>query len=440
MHQAVCRLVASGVTVVAAAGNNHFNAARLVPASYNEVITVSALADSDGRPGALGGKACLSWGTYDKDDTFANFSNYGADVDLIAPGKCILSTVPGGYGLLSGTSMAAPHVTAAAALYKSSRPTATPAQVRSALRALGNFNWKVGSDPDGTHEPLLDVSHIVLLGDFAIAAPSPATILGPDGGTLKVRVEAIRAEDVPDPIGLSVDADSPLDADLSDTVLSGFSDSTSMLTISVPPGTGTGTYFVDVTGSDRRHLAYHPRRDRRRHHRPDDRPAVAGDQLVRGLQRRPVPRRGGLADGQGLDHGHRRLPGSLERRRRRVEQQGRRRVRIEVERAWLRGRARVPRAGAGPRRGRQLERLEPGRPVRRRGRAGRQLDADQERDLARVALGLVGGRHDPLREGHRRLDRPLVHRQRGSRWSPRGARSGAARGSTSTDRSRRRST
>ena len=305
MHQAVCRLVASGVTVVAAAGNNHFNAARLVPASYNEVITVSALADSDGRPGALGGKACYSWGTYDKDDTFANFSNYGADVDLIAPGKCILSTVPGGYGLLSGTSMAAPHVTAAAALYKSSRPTATPAQVRSALRAFGNFDWKVGSDPDGTHEPLLDVSHIVLLGDFAIAAPSPATILGPDGGTLKVRVEAIRAEDVPDPIGLSVDADSPLDADLSDTVLSGFSDSTSMLTISVPPGTGTGTYFVDVTGSDRRHLAHDPRRDRRRHHRPDDRPAVAGDQLVRGLQRRPVPRRGGLADGQGLDDGHR---------------------------------------------------------------------------------------------------------------------------------------
>ena len=54
MHQAVCRLVGSGVTVVAAAGNNHFNAARLVPASYNEVITVSALADSDGTPGRGG--------------------------------------------------------------------------------------------------------------------------------------------------------------------------------------------------------------------------------------------------------------------------------------------------------------------------------------------------------------------------------------------------
>ena len=92
MHQAICRLVASGVTVVAAAGNNHFSASRLVPASYNEVITVSALADSDGKPGGVGGNACFSWGSYDRDDTFANFSNYGRDVDLIAPGKCIWST------------------------------------------------------------------------------------------------------------------------------------------------------------------------------------------------------------------------------------------------------------------------------------------------------------------------------------------------------------
>ena len=133
----------------------------------------------------MGGRACYSWGSYDKDDTFANFSNYGADVDLIAPGKCILSTVPGGYGLLSGTSMAAPHVTAAAALYKSSRPTATPAQVRSALRAFGNQDWKQSTDPDGPHEPLLDVSRIVLLGDFAISAPSPSTVLGPAGGSRK---------------------------------------------------------------------------------------------------------------------------------------------------------------------------------------------------------------------------------------------------------------
>ena len=91
----ICRLVASGVTVVAAAGNDSASAAARVPAAYNEVITVSALADTDGKPGGLGGHRCLSWGTYDVDDTFADFSNYGSDVDLIAPGKCIWSTDPG---------------------------------------------------------------------------------------------------------------------------------------------------------------------------------------------------------------------------------------------------------------------------------------------------------------------------------------------------------
>src|SRR4029077_18679537 len=126
----ICRVVAGGITVVAAAGNDHASAAAPVPAAYNEVITASALADTDGKPGGLGGNRCYSWGTYDKDDTFADFSNFGSDVDLIAPGKCIWSTIPGGYAYLSGTSMAAPHVTGAVALLKASRPAFTPAEVR----------------------------------------------------------------------------------------------------------------------------------------------------------------------------------------------------------------------------------------------------------------------------------------------------------------------
>ncbi len=177
LHQAICRVVAGGITVVAAAANDHHNAGLNIPASYNEVITVSALADTDGKPGGLGGHRCYSWGGYDKDDTFADFSNYGGDVDLIAPGKCILSTLAtGGYGYMSGTSMAAPTVTGAVALYKASRPNATPAEVREALRYLGNLNWKMSTDPDKTHEPLLDVSRIGPLGTFSAGAgrPDPA--------------------------------------------------------------------------------------------------------------------------------------------------------------------------------------------------------------------------------------------------------------------------
>ena len=169
LHQAICRLVAGGTTVVAAAANDHASASKRVPAAYNEVITVSALADTDGKRGGLGGNRCFSWGGYDKDDTFADFSNYGSDVDLIAPGKCIWSTKPGNsYQYMSGTSMAAPAVTGAVALYKSSRPNATPAEVKEALQYLGTYDWKTSTDPDAYHEKLLDVSRLGPLGTFSL--------------------------------------------------------------------------------------------------------------------------------------------------------------------------------------------------------------------------------------------------------------------------------
>jgi subtilisin len=174
LHMAICRLVASGVTVVAAAANDSGSAAARVPAAYNEVITVSALADTDGKPGAVGGPRCFSWGSYDDDDSFANFSNFGSDVDIIAPGKCIWSTVPGGYMYMSGTSMAAPHVAGAAALLKTMKPNLTPADVKKGLQDLGTFNWKITSDPDPYHEKLLDVSRI---------APRAISVIGAEGGS-----------------------------------------------------------------------------------------------------------------------------------------------------------------------------------------------------------------------------------------------------------------
>ncbi len=177
LHQAICRLYAGGVTVIAAAANERRSAAGYVPAAYNQVITVSALADTDGKAGGSGGKRCYSWGSYDRDDTFADFSNYGSDVDLIAPGKCIWSTKPGPtYGYSSGTSMAAPAVTGAVALYKASRPLATPAEVRESLRYVGNQGWYTSTDPDPYHEPLLDVARIGSLGTFSLGSPSTVAL------------------------------------------------------------------------------------------------------------------------------------------------------------------------------------------------------------------------------------------------------------------------
>jgi subtilisin len=155
MHKAICRSVAAGITYAVAAGNDSEDAANSTPAAYDEVVTVSALSDFNGVPGGGAPSTCRA----DVDDSFADYSNYGSDVDLIAPGTCINSTwMLGGYNTISGTSMASPHVAGGAALYKATHPTATPAAVKSALQAAGTLDWNNADDGDSTKERLLDVS------------------------------------------------------------------------------------------------------------------------------------------------------------------------------------------------------------------------------------------------------------------------------------------
>jgi len=152
LHQAICTSVDAGVPYAVAAGNAAADARQFVPASYDEVITVSAMADFDGKPGGLAAPTC----PIGHDDTFTHFSNFGPDVDLVAPGVCVLSTVRGsGYATFSGTSMASPHVAGAAALYKATHPGASPATVKADLERDGTFDWT--GDPDGTQEPLVNV-------------------------------------------------------------------------------------------------------------------------------------------------------------------------------------------------------------------------------------------------------------------------------------------
>ncbi len=255
LHQAVCRVVARGITVVAAAANDSGSAAKRVPAAYNEVITVSALADTDGLAGGAGGKACWSWGGYDVDDTFADFSNYGSDVDIIAPGKCILSTKRGqSYGYSSGTSMAAPLVTGAAALYKASRPNAPPSEVKWALQYLGNRDWKTATDPDGRPEVLLDASRIVPLGDFTPTAvlPSESFVAGEAGASWTFPLTVGRGPGFIEPVTFDLAfVPPPLAAAIAGPASLSGTDEVTGLGVTVPPSTPAGVYEVVVRAAYR---------------------------------------------------------------------------------------------------------------------------------------------------------------------------------------------
>lgn len=153
LDAAISNSVAAGVTYVVAAGNSGVDAAGFSPANHPAVITVSALADSDGKCGGHGAAT-----PYGADDTLASFSNFGPTVELAAPGVNILSTwLSGGYATISGTSMASPHVAGAAAQYLASHPGTAPADVRAALLAAGVPQGTACTPAtDGGPDPALD--------------------------------------------------------------------------------------------------------------------------------------------------------------------------------------------------------------------------------------------------------------------------------------------
>lgn len=175
LHKAICASTAAGVVYTVAAGNSSANAKDFVPAAYDEVLTVSALADSDGKPNGVGPATA-----YGEDDTFATFSNFGADVDVIAPGVNIRSTyLNGGYATSSGTSMASPHAAGGAALWmaRNGRPATGNAKdlaVRAILNQTSESTGLFKGDPDGAPEPTLNADTVASGGSgSSVCCPAP---------------------------------------------------------------------------------------------------------------------------------------------------------------------------------------------------------------------------------------------------------------------------
>ena len=195
-RSAIASNVNDGVVVVVAAGNSRQDiygfdnrigdGNEAIPAAYPEALTVSALLDVDGVAGGLGGSH-----VYGVDDSLSTFSNFGAGVvagnpvtgpgasiDVAAPGVDILSTAPGGsYGIMSGTSVAAPHVAGVVALHVAASGRANNAAevhaIRQAIVDGGSpmADWRpddadTGSDIDFQNEPSVN-------GAVAGAAPPP---------------------------------------------------------------------------------------------------------------------------------------------------------------------------------------------------------------------------------------------------------------------------
>jgi hypothetical protein len=154
LNAAVENAISRGFIVVAAAGNTSSDACDVSPASASGAITAAASTQSDG---------------------FASFSNYGSCVDAVAPGSKILSSWIGSSqatAVLSGTSMAAPHLAGIAARFLQESPGMRASRMLETLRSQEDFS-AVNDAPSGTTTLLAAWEEVAQSGEATEESESP---------------------------------------------------------------------------------------------------------------------------------------------------------------------------------------------------------------------------------------------------------------------------
>jgi subtilisin family serine protease len=134
---------ALGIVPVFAAGNTAGAGTIGSPASYSESVGVGAV-DDDKTLAAFSSQGPITWADVN-DEGLAPGTVVGKP-DLAAPGDFVMSSVPGGYAEMSGTSMAAPHVAGAVALLRQAAPNMTVDQVVATLEATAGDLGPAGPD------------------------------------------------------------------------------------------------------------------------------------------------------------------------------------------------------------------------------------------------------------------------------------------------------
>jgi subtilisin len=138
IHLAICHATTAGALFVVAAGNSGGAITDTVPASYDEVLTVTWVTDYDGAPSKVSPPAGCNQGPDDRASVNSSWAyDYDKNHTIAAPGSCITSiSNTGGAVVMSGSSMAAPHVAATVALcLDRGACSGTPAEIMQKVRA-----------------------------------------------------------------------------------------------------------------------------------------------------------------------------------------------------------------------------------------------------------------------------------------------------------------